>query len=260
MQDLVEVEDWNEYGELKQHVTIYYDDFTTPSKPLAIKSTAPTPSGTPSKPSANQKENQALSSPAAKSTPSSLPKPVVDQKENLPSDATQSASITLALRQVGQEAAQKANEAKKKVVETFVGVGTTSPKKEEAKDEVEEEEAEEDNNEDESDSDSPTTPTTKQSAQHSIDTLTLAQSPTSTAWKRELHIPIVQSIISSPPTTVDKLESLQSPNSTAWKPTDVDMPTTTLRGSTVSEASADCIKKVEEDQTILEEDEDSSED
>ena len=29
--DLVEIEDWNEYGELKQHVKIYYDEFTIPN-------------------------------------------------------------------------------------------------------------------------------------------------------------------------------------------------------------------------------------
>ncbi|KAJ3513307.1 hypothetical protein NM208_g15206 [Fusarium decemcellulare] len=29
--DIVEIEDWNEYGELKQHVTIYYDEHTIPS-------------------------------------------------------------------------------------------------------------------------------------------------------------------------------------------------------------------------------------
>ncbi|KAI0871447.1 hypothetical protein GGS24DRAFT_59933 [Hypoxylon argillaceum] len=38
--DLVEIEEWNEYGELKQHVTIYYDDFTMPPK-----SQAPSPIG-----------------------------------------------------------------------------------------------------------------------------------------------------------------------------------------------------------------------
>ncbi|EGY21672.1 uncharacterized protein VDAG_03112 [Verticillium dahliae VdLs.17] len=29
--DLVEIEDWNEYGELRQHVKIYYDEFTIPT-------------------------------------------------------------------------------------------------------------------------------------------------------------------------------------------------------------------------------------
>ncbi|PCD30773.1 hypothetical protein AU210_010446 [Fusarium oxysporum f. sp. radicis-cucumerinum] len=29
--DIVEIEEWNEYGELKEHVTIYFDEFTIPS-------------------------------------------------------------------------------------------------------------------------------------------------------------------------------------------------------------------------------------
>ncbi|KAK7745379.1 hypothetical protein SLS53_002875 [Cytospora paraplurivora] len=30
--DIVEIEEWNEYGELKQHVKIYFDEFTQPAK------------------------------------------------------------------------------------------------------------------------------------------------------------------------------------------------------------------------------------
>jgi hypothetical protein len=30
LQDIVEIEEWNEYGELKQHVKIYYDESTIP--------------------------------------------------------------------------------------------------------------------------------------------------------------------------------------------------------------------------------------
>ncbi|KAI1176914.1 hypothetical protein F4777DRAFT_543939 [Nemania sp. FL0916] len=33
--DLVEIEEWNEYGELKEHVTIYFDEFTIPPKSQA---------------------------------------------------------------------------------------------------------------------------------------------------------------------------------------------------------------------------------
>ncbi|RYP74626.1 hypothetical protein DL771_002892 [Monosporascus sp. 5C6A] len=35
--DLVEIEEWNEYGEVRQHVTIYHDDFTIPTKAEAEK-------------------------------------------------------------------------------------------------------------------------------------------------------------------------------------------------------------------------------
>ncbi|KAK7755258.1 hypothetical protein SLS62_002763 [Diatrype stigma] len=35
--DLVEIEEWNEYGEVRQHVKIYYDDHTIPTKAEAAK-------------------------------------------------------------------------------------------------------------------------------------------------------------------------------------------------------------------------------
>ncbi|KAI0505531.1 hypothetical protein F5B22DRAFT_627313 [Xylaria bambusicola] len=41
--DLVEIEEWNEYGELKEHVTIYYDDFTIPPKSQAAPPVAMRP-------------------------------------------------------------------------------------------------------------------------------------------------------------------------------------------------------------------------
>jgi hypothetical protein len=42
--------------------------------------------------------------------------------------------------------------------------------------------------------------------------------------------------------------------------TDTDAPVLVHRGSTISEASEECIKQVEEDEKILEEDEDAEED
>src|ERR1700712_4826168 len=57
----------------------------------------------------------------------------------------------------------------------------------------------------------------------------------------------------------EKLESLQSPTSTAWKPTDINQPVLTHRGSNISEASAEYIKQVEDECTIPEEDEDDEE-
>ncbi|KAI2629021.1 hypothetical protein GGS21DRAFT_234817 [Xylaria nigripes] len=41
--DLVEIEEWNEYAELKEHVTIYYDDFTIPPKSQALAPVAMRP-------------------------------------------------------------------------------------------------------------------------------------------------------------------------------------------------------------------------
>jgi len=226
--DLVEVEDWNEYGELKQHVTMYYDEFTTPSKPPAAKSAAPTPSGTPSKPPANQKENVKPVQPAAGSSKAAEP-------SETPAGG-QPTSFTLAMRQAGQEAAQKAKEVKKKATETFVGVGKAEPEKKKE------------------DKSAALPPPISLEPKNEIETTTLAQSPTSTAWNRDLG---EKATISSKP--AEKLEFLQSPTSTAWEPTDINQPVLTHRGSNISEASAEYIKQVEDECTIPEEDEDDEE-
>ncbi|KAL7629447.1 hypothetical protein AAE478_000967 [Parahypoxylon ruwenzoriense] len=61
--DLVEIEEWNEYGELKQNVTIYYDDFTIPPK-----SQAPPPP-----PAAAPKSSKPAAPPAAAAHPPAAP-------------------------------------------------------------------------------------------------------------------------------------------------------------------------------------------
>jgi hypothetical protein len=234
----VEVEDWNEYGELKQHVTMYYDEFTTPSKAAAPKSVAPTPSGTPSKPPVSkpivsQKENDKPTPTKAVAEPSKAAEP-----SDTPTGG-QPTAFTLAMRQVGQEAAQKAKEVKKKATETFVGVGKAEPETK------------------------PTEKTQENSAvipppislepNHTIETPTFGQSPTSTAWKRDLHEK------TSSTHSFEKVESSQSPNSTSWKPTDINQPIATYRGSSVTSPSAECIKQIEEETMIPEEDEEDEE-
>ena len=146
------------------------------------------------------------------------------------------------MRQAGQEAAQKAKDAKKKASETFTGVGEAKPDTEGEK--------------------TKTKPSISLpqplSPKHNIITPTILQSPTSTAWKSTPD--------STPPPaySADEMEklqrgSLQSPNSTSWKPTDTNPPIIMHRGSSVSSASAECIKQIEDDEAIPEEDEEDSE-
>lgn len=225
--DLVEIEEWNEYGELKEHVTIYHEGGAPP------KSAGPTPSGTPSKaPAPVSQENKKLEPAAAAAAESSK------DAESKPPAGAQPTSFTLAMRQAGQEAAQKAKDAKKKVTETFTGVGEAEPEKRDTE------------KKDETKAVPPPISSQPLSPKHNIVTPTILQSPTSTAWKRS-----PESI--SPP--IYAAGSLQSPNSTTWKPTDTDPPILTHRGSSVSEASAECIKQIEEDEAIPEEDEEDSE-
>ncbi|TGO12481.1 hypothetical protein BTUL_0088g00580 [Botrytis tulipae] len=109
--DLVEIEDWNEYGELKQHIKIV--PVSGPGANPAIQAKPPT----------NLKENNKPAvAPAA--PPASTPKSV----NTKPSGAAET-TITLALRQATQEAAQKAKDLKKKATETLVGATKSEPEK-----------------------------------------------------------------------------------------------------------------------------------
>jgi len=221
--DLVEIEDWNEYGELKEHVAIVHDGATP------ARSAAQTPLGTPSKPPAPQEKKPEISAPASSKAP---------EISKLPAGGIPT-SLTSAMHQVGQEAAQKAKDAKKKVVETLSGTGEAETAKKETDRPVAE----------------PAITTGAQSPDtHSVETTTLLQSPTSTAWKRE---PETHGSSTPPPHSIEALESLQSPTSTTWKPVDTDLPILSHRGSNVSQASAEEIKRIEEEEAIPEVDEDA---
>ena len=228
-QDIVEVEEWNEFGELKQHVNIVHDAGTP------AQSAAPTPSGTPSKAPVSR-ENKKPETTAAEL--SKAPEPAKSPTADVPS------SITLALRQAGQEAAQKAKDSKKKApTETFDGVGEAEPVKETTeKAQVRP---------------APIAVTDPHTEKQAGDTTTSLQSPNSTTWKAAAGIHQQPGTPGTPRHTTD---SIQSPNSTAWKPTDIDRPITMHRGSSVSQASAEEIRQIEQDETIEEEDEDAVED
>lgn len=202
--DLVEIEDWNEYGELKEHITIVHNAGTP------ARSAVPTPSE-PSK-------AIELSKPSAGAMPT---------------------SFTLAMRKAGQEAAQKAKEAKNKVVEALDGTGEAEPtEKKPGQSAV---------------IPPPIAATDPPSSQRTIDTIVLLQSPTTTTWS---YTPGKYSKPTTPRHSVERLESMQSPTSTAWKPTDIDRPI----ASSVSLASPDKIKEIEQNEAIAEEDEGEDED
>ncbi|KAG6093891.1 hypothetical protein E4U30_003946 [Claviceps sp. LM220 group G6] len=121
--DLVEIEDWNEYGELKQHVKIYYDEHTIPNihnkppepkktqkpaakpavaknTPVATSKTAPTAPPAPPLPKAKAKPSSSSSTPTTTKTATKTP------------DAE--SQTTLPMRSVADEAAQKAKELRLK--------------------------------------------------------------------------------------------------------------------------------------------------
>ncbi|EAA36041.1 hypothetical protein GE21DRAFT_1476 [Neurospora crassa] len=112
--DIVEIEEWNEYGELKQHVTIYQDEFTQPP----IGSVPPKPKyGKKKKPAAESSTAGAGASPAAA--------------------ASGMASQALPMRTLAEEAAAKAK--KKKVQAATKATGSAAEPKRENKEEEQKE-------------------------------------------------------------------------------------------------------------------------
>jgi hypothetical protein len=219
LQDLVEIEDWNEYGELKLHVDIVHDG-PAPA--------APTPSGPPSKAPMSQENKKPEPTPSSSSKSAELSSP--------PAGA-QPTSFTLAMRQAGQEAAQKAKDSMKKATVTLSGIGSAEPTKEKpgAKEIVP----------------SISIPGPGSNSLQ-IETCTLLQSPTSTTWRRD---PEALSLTTQIPS---QAASLQSPNSTSWKPA-AHIPVPERQGTTEVPAPPGETKGPGKDTAISAEDEEDDE-
>ncbi|KAF5023632.1 hypothetical protein F66182_4301 [Fusarium sp. NRRL 66182] len=117
--DIVEIEDWNEYGELKQHVKIYYDEHTIPSinqklpdpplkRPINLGGGAPSASKSAAK-------STAVAAAAAAAAPKPAPPapPLPETKTSAPAAKPAEAKKeekTLPVRSVAEDAAQKAKE------------------------------------------------------------------------------------------------------------------------------------------------------
>ncbi|KFY53703.1 hypothetical protein V496_07391 [Pseudogymnoascus sp. VKM F-4515 (FW-2607)] len=242
--DLVEIEDWNEYGELKQHVRIVGVS-STPPRPAGfgnpIKAAAAA-AATPAAPVAPV----APAAPAAPAAPTAPPlptgvklpiprapepMPAPKEKEALKTPTTGANSINLTMRQMGEEAAQRAKDMKKKTLkakpEVFVGSGTGEAI---AKD-------------------------TKESAAtetvQTVEPITILQDPKTSAWN--------VSPASTPPVSqhaLNEMKSLQSPTSTAWKVVDVSLPIAKSGESEASTTSAENAKHVEKKEVTEDDDED----
>ncbi|RDA83434.1 hypothetical protein CP532_4413 [Ophiocordyceps camponoti-leonardi (nom. inval.)] len=121
--DLVEIEDWNEYGELKQHVKIYYDEHTIPS--IHDK---------PKQPQRKQQpKSQQKPPPAPPAAPQeSAPAPPSSSSS---SAAAASSSSSLPIRSVADEAAQKAKALRTKALREKVHGKETVPASKAAVDE-----------------------------------------------------------------------------------------------------------------------------
>ena len=150
------------------------------------------------------------------------------------------------MRQAGQEAAQKAKDSKKKVVETFTGVGEAEPEKKDVQ-------------KDKSATVPPSISITERlSDEYNNVAPTILQSPTSTTWRRKSDSSVTSAYWAHEMAKLQRA-SLQSPTSTSWKPTDTDPPVLMHRGSSISSASREEIQQIEDECAIPEEEEEDSE-
>ncbi|KAK4648357.1 uncharacterized protein QC761_109340 [Podospora bellae-mahoneyi] len=152
--DLVEIEEWNEYGELKQHVQIYYDDFTIPSK-----SAAPPP---------------IVQKPVTTSKPA-LP-PVAPQNPVKATTPAPQHPASLPIRSIVEEAAQKAKKNQLDALRSKAAAASAKVRENEGKESKKEETP--------AGLQSPTSTGWKSSGDKTIETT--IQSPTTTSWKGSL--------------------------------------------------------------------------
>ncbi|KAK4171484.1 hypothetical protein QBC36DRAFT_339861 [Triangularia setosa] len=150
--DLVEIEEWNEYGELKQHVEIYYDDFTIPSKAQAPPPIVQKPVTT-SKPSLP---------PVAPPNPVKATTPAPQHPASLP------------IRSIVEEAAQKAKKIQLDALRSKAAAASAKVQENEQDKEAKKEETP-------VGLQSPTSTGWKSSGDKTIETT--IQSPTTTSWK-----------------------------------------------------------------------------
>ncbi|KXH48902.1 hypothetical protein CSIM01_08561 [Colletotrichum simmondsii] len=257
--DIVEIEEWNEYGELKQHVKIYYDEFTIPdinNKPKEIvkkKIIKKVPKGTlAAKAAAAASSSESSSSapapppapPLPKDDTSSAPAPAKDKPVNTPKSPVESAS-TASHQSIADEAAKRAKELRLKSLREKVQAAADKRAEGEAA-----AASAATTTAAEPTTATPETPrkpsvasTGSGSSVHSAKPLGL-QSPTTGSW----------GITATTATNPDALrETLQSPTTARWKPSDVDKPVTVHMGAEVASASQEEIAAVEKAEAIKEE-------
>ncbi|KAH7035383.1 uncharacterized protein B0I36DRAFT_382107 [Microdochium trichocladiopsis] len=96
--DLVEIEEWNEYGELKEHVKIYHDEFTIPTKEQAA---AMVPRMT----------KKPVAQPVASQVPAGAAGATKTENQK-PTDAPKTPAANDPMRGLAEQAAQKAKQLK----------------------------------------------------------------------------------------------------------------------------------------------------
>ncbi|TDZ24915.1 Uncharacterized protein Cob_v002160 [Colletotrichum orbiculare MAFF 240422] len=261
--DLTEIEEWNEYGELKQHVKIYYDEFTIPdinNKPKIIKKVykKKVPAG--GVEATTSAANAAAPPPAPPLPPAeSSSTAAAKDKPAEPKPAAASSSAALPVRSIADEAAKKAKELRLQSLREKVH-GKKDDKTEEKKPEgpaASSETPAEPEKKDETAA--ATTPAAQETPRKpSVTSSSSSSSGSSSAGRANpagLQSPTTGSW-GTAPTNPDVLrETLQSPTTARWKPSDVDKPVTSHMGAAVASASQEEIAAIEKAEAIKEEEE-----
>ena len=251
--DLVEIEDWNEYGELKQHVKIYYDEFTIPNihhkhpEPVFKKRPVKKSATAGAAASASAAASTAASTSASGATsakPAPVPPPMPEPKAataTAPSEKKTAADKpaqagkekTLPVRSFAEEAAAKAKELRLKSLREKVhgkegAAEIAKAKKAEAEGKPPsapaaaaastpakkvEEEDEDDDDDDDEDDDSDDSSEESSEEDSEEDSSDEDEAPKTQAKPKPLVTK--PSEASSSPTT--KPPGLQSPTSSAWR-------------------------------------------
>ncbi|KAK6205864.1 Tlg2-vesicle protein [Pestalotiopsis sp. IQ-011] len=245
--DLFEIEEWNEYGELKQHVKIYYDEFTIPAKgakqipnklkkPVYGNPTAPTKASGPAQPTGPSTHKS-----LGQGTPAPIPAapPLPEKKEGGAAASTTTAKKAPAPAapagpSIAEQAAMKAEEKAKKA--KLARLETLRAKVHGAKEAREKEAAAA------AGAGGDKTVETAGSAEEAPAAAAALQSPTSGAWKPSAaHEDGLRNV-------------LQSPTSGTWKAGDgtVNLPIREHRGSELVEGSKEEIAAIEKAEAIQE--------
>ncbi|GKT41859.1 uncharacterized protein ColSpa_02040 [Colletotrichum spaethianum] len=260
--DITEIEEWNEYGELKQHVKIYYDEFTIPNinnkpkEPIKKKIIKKVPKGTLS---GNASASTSATAPAPPPAPplpkdeSSTPAAAKDKSVETPRASTDSSS-TVSHRSIADEAAKKAKELRLQSLRDKV-YGKKDDKAAEGK-------------KPETDASSVATTESEKKVEAVTDASKTPETPRKpsvastgsgsslqNAKPAGLQSPTTGSWGAAAMTTNPEAlrETLQSPTTARWKPSDVDKPVTVHMGAAVASASQEEIAAIEKAEAIQEE-------
>ncbi|KAI1082749.1 hypothetical protein F5B20DRAFT_577828 [Whalleya microplaca] len=260
--DLVEIEEWNEYGELKQHVTIYYDDFTIPTKAQAPPPPAPKPAkaAAPGAKAAAAAANKKAAASASKGTPAPAAPPLPESTKSVgrasstaskKSTASTASKATNASKEstpsIAEEAAKRAKQVHLNSLRQKV-YGNKGDGKDKGKG---------------SDASSTKSKTSSgasdtSSVRESLDKMSISdkkaagaaalQSPTTGSWKGGV------------PSEENLRPVLQSPNSSTWKTGDAAKESPGSEAKTASKKDAAATKKAEASPEASSSDEEDSED